>query len=363
MRVFVSSLITGMEPFRAAAREAISTLRHEPIMAEDFGARPDSPQVACLNGLRESDIVVLIVGEHYGAIQPSGRSATHEEYDEARGHKTILAFVQEGVDREPREEEFAREVQAWTSGLFRSGFRTVDELRQTITRALYDHALARATGPVDQEEMTQRAVALLPAEQRNYASSGASLNLSVAGGPRQSILRPVEIERATLAEALMQQGMFGTNRLFETAQGVQHTIQNASLVLTQERGAQVLLTEEGLVVISMPVRRTGQMGMELVEEAVQAQFAAALAYTSWTLDHIDPTQRLTHVAIAASITGGDYMAWRTQAESDASPNRMSLGMGNNAHTPVHISKARPALRLNAAHIVEDLLVPLRRQRR
>ena len=47
-------------------------------MAEDFGARPDSPQVACLTGLRQSDIVVLIVGEHYGAVQPSGQSATHE---------------------------------------------------------------------------------------------------------------------------------------------------------------------------------------------------------------------------------------------------------------------------------------------
>ena len=57
------------------------------------------------------------------------------------------------------------------------------------------------------------------------------------------------------------------------------------------------------------------------------------------------------------------MAWRTQRESDASPNSISLGMGNNAHTPVHTSQARPALRLNDEHIVEDLLVPLRRQRR
>ncbi len=308
-------------------------------------------------------MVVLIIGEHYGAIQPSGRSATHEEYDEARGTKTILAFVQEGVEREPREEEFAREVQAWASGLFRSGFRTVYELRQAITRALYDHALANATGPVDQEEMTQRAVALLPAERRNYASSGAMLNLSIAGGPRQSILRPVEIERPALAEALMQQGMFGSNRLFETTRGVQPTMQDASLMLTQEGGAQVLLTEEGSVVISLPARRTGQMGMELVEEAVQTQFAAALAFASWTFDHVDPTQRLTHVAIAASISGGDYMAWRTQRESEASPNRISLGTGNNAHTPVYVCQARPALRLNSAHIVEDLLVPLRRQRR
>jgi hypothetical protein len=74
MKVFLSSLIIGMEAFRAAAREALTTLRHEPIMAEEFGAQPNSPQVACLTGLRQSDVVVLILGEHYGAVQPSGLS-------------------------------------------------------------------------------------------------------------------------------------------------------------------------------------------------------------------------------------------------------------------------------------------------
>jgi hypothetical protein len=76
-----------MGPIRAAAREVVSTLRGEPIMAEDFGAQPHSPQVACLTGLRQSDLVVLILGEQYGAIQPSGFSATHEEYREARARK------------------------------------------------------------------------------------------------------------------------------------------------------------------------------------------------------------------------------------------------------------------------------------
>ena len=79
MKVFVSSLISGLESLRAVARDAITTLRHEAIMAEDFGARPNSPQVACLTGLRNADVVVLILGERYGAIQASGLSATHEE--------------------------------------------------------------------------------------------------------------------------------------------------------------------------------------------------------------------------------------------------------------------------------------------
>ena len=45
MKVFVSSLISGMEPLRHAARAGITTLRHQALMAEDFGAQPYSPQI------------------------------------------------------------------------------------------------------------------------------------------------------------------------------------------------------------------------------------------------------------------------------------------------------------------------------
>lgn len=91
MKVFISSLIAGFEPFREAVRSAVTTLRHEPVMAEDFGARPSSPQVACLSGLREADAVVLVLGDRYGAVQASGLSATHEEYREAQGRKPVIA--------------------------------------------------------------------------------------------------------------------------------------------------------------------------------------------------------------------------------------------------------------------------------
>jgi hypothetical protein len=102
MKVFISSLIGGFEPERQAARRAVETLRYQPIMAEDFGAQPTSPQVACLQGVRDSDLVVLILGERYGAIPPgSSLSATHQEYREARASKPVLAFVQQGVTPEP----------------------------------------------------------------------------------------------------------------------------------------------------------------------------------------------------------------------------------------------------------------------
>ena len=102
MKIFISSLIAGFSREREAAKLGVNTLRHEPIMAEDFGALPTSPQIACLQGLRESDMVVLVLGSSYGAVQPgSGLSATHEEYREARQTKPVLAFVQQGVTPDP----------------------------------------------------------------------------------------------------------------------------------------------------------------------------------------------------------------------------------------------------------------------
>ena len=48
MKIFISSLISGFGPFRAAAHRAVEMLRHTPVMADDFRAMPNSPQVACL---------------------------------------------------------------------------------------------------------------------------------------------------------------------------------------------------------------------------------------------------------------------------------------------------------------------------
>ena len=66
MEVFVSSLISGMEEDRAAVRRAIERLGHRAVMAEDFGARPDSPQVAG----SQSRVVTMTVPSDVG----TGRS-------------------------------------------------------------------------------------------------------------------------------------------------------------------------------------------------------------------------------------------------------------------------------------------------
>lgn len=109
MKIFLSSVISGMEEYRAAARQAAETLGHAVTAAEDFGASPLSPQQVCLAGVRDADLMVLLLGERYGAPQGSGLSPTHEEYRAARSVK-VLAFVRTGVSPEPIQRAFVDDV-------------------------------------------------------------------------------------------------------------------------------------------------------------------------------------------------------------------------------------------------------------
>src|SRR5690606_18137845 len=130
-----------------------------------FPASPGTPQQACLAAVRESDVVLLLIGKRYGYVQPSGLSATHEEYQEARERKPVLVFVEHTSEREDRQQAFLQEVEAWSTGHFRASFTTPDELKAVVFRALHEYELATAAGPVDEKEMVHRAVAMLPDDQ------------------------------------------------------------------------------------------------------------------------------------------------------------------------------------------------------
>ena len=116
MRVFVSSVIRGMERHRAAVSDAIESLGYAVIRSEEFGASTDTPRRACLQAARTADLTIVLLGVKYGQPQSSGLSATHEEFREARDHGTVAVLVQSDTDPEPRQREFLREAQDWATG-------------------------------------------------------------------------------------------------------------------------------------------------------------------------------------------------------------------------------------------------------
>jgi hypothetical protein len=368
MKIFISSLITGMEQIRSAARNAITILGHEPVAAEDFGALPHTPQVACLDGVRRSAAVVLILGARYGAKQVSGLSATHEEYREARERCPVLAFVQNDIEPEPDQAAFIREVQGWKSGLLRVGFTDPADLQAKVTQALHRMELATATAPFDAGEVLARAIGSFPPDRGRNHYGGALLSVAVAGGPSQAVLRPSRMEDPTLAEDLEREALFGPARVFARGEGTSVSVIEGKLVLEQDgRGSRALILDaQGGILIHQPVEneRDGSHGMSVIlVETVQERLAASLRYSAWLLDLLDPTQRLSHVALATRIIGG--FAMRTRSEHASNPNSIQMsGFGRDERPAVHLTPPhvpRPALIHQADQIVEDLTTLLRRQ--
>lgn len=366
MRVFVSSVITGYESLRESAAAAISSLGHEVIRAEDFGARADTPQQACLAGVRDADAVVLIIGGRYGAAQVSGLSATHEEYREARESKPLLAFVESGVAREPAQLEFLTEVQGWADGQLTEDFSSAGELRNAVTKQLHRFELSQQVGAADPAEMHARAVELIPAD--HGGSYKDALVVAFAGGPRQSIVRPSTLESDALYETLLHEALFGRHRIFDAKHGTHRDLQDHALVL-QQPDASIYLNEEASVRIVISARdpdAADPSGVPvIIHEEVEERLALALGFGDAVLGHIDSTNRLARVAIVAAVQGGEFMGWRSRAEHAQSPNTVVVSM-NATSEPVGLSppdRPRGALRGSALELATDFAVCLRRNYR
>lgn len=368
MKIFISSVITGMEDYRAAAREAVESLDDEPVMAEEFHAKSQSPQIACLDELRQSGMVLLLLGADYGIKQRGGLSATHEEYRDAKGKRPVIAFVRSGITPDHDQENFIKEVQGWEAGLFRGSFSTPQDLRKQITRAIHTWKISNVSGSLDTKALSAAAMAAVQTEQKERRNSGAALIVAVVAGPTQAVLRPSEIESPTLSKYLMKEAMFGEFPIFSHAEGIECDLEGNHLVIRQERGSRMVqLNAEGNLLFRLDLEKDSG-SFAIIKEVLEQQIGNVFRYASAVLDRIDPTQKLTHVALASSLAGDNFAVIRTQAEHNASPNsyQMAGGWGQNEHTPIQLQPAyrsRAALNHEAATLAEDLVTLLRRKRK
>ena len=362
MKAFVSSVISGFESYRDAAAGAIRSLGYEVVRAEDLGAATISPQQVCLAGVRKSDVVVLLLGARYGEKQPSGLSATHEEYREARGFRPVLAFVQDNVPREAEQIGFLEEVREWETGNLTVSFSTKDELRDAVTRELHRWAVTAAQ-PINEREL------LALAEQQIDATGTAHreprLILSLALGPRQEILRPSELEDAAFARELQKEALFGTNAPFAVEPATQTIVRGDWLVLSQE-GVSIEISSAGDLVVHQAAIEASRDSLELpalIEEDVRQSLVVGLNFATTILGSIDSVHRLSHVAIIAALTGVSYQAWRTRAEHAASPNAITMGWSQDPAI-VHLNpgvRKRAEIGQRTEELADDLTVLLRHE--
>ena len=135
-KVFISSVIKGMDNFRAEAKETIKLMNLVPVMSEDFPASTNSSKDACLQAVRECNLFVLILGKNYGEKTEDGISVTHAEYSEAKKqNKPILVFIEQG-EKELLQKEFIKQVENYSDGNFRKKFSSTNELKNEIIKAI-----------------------------------------------------------------------------------------------------------------------------------------------------------------------------------------------------------------------------------
>jgi len=364
MKVFISSLIRGLEPLRDAAEEMVDTLGHEVIRAEDFEASPDSPQSACMAGVRESDVMVLILGSKYGYPQASGLSATHEEYREAREARPVLAFLEDGMDPEPEQLALIHEVQGWEKGHYTSSFDGAKDLRAKVLRGLHDFALANASAPLDEGGVASQSLDLVP---HSPSGSGALLVVSVAGGPARQVLRPAELEDAELHRFLSSEALTGANSVLNLTVGTRTSMDADTVILRQDDGAFVSLSETGGIVVAQQALEdnASQMGIEsLIEETVTERISRALLCIGGILDRVDQPRRLSHVSVTAALLRVAYLEWRTKEEQAQNPHTATIGTSSKDRILVQLSppvRRRAALAHDTHKLTEDLAVRLRRE--
>lgn len=364
MNIFISSVIRGLESERDAAAEAVAGLGHTPKRAEDFAASPESPQIVCRRGVRESDVVVLLLGERYGEVQASGKSATHEEFEEAQLlMRPTLAFLQTGVTREPDQERFAAEVRDWVGGEFHGRFASPTELDRAITRSLHELEVSMAGGPVDPAETYARARAAIRGP-RNPSYRPAQIAVAVAGGPHMAVLRPGDLERADLAAWVQQEAMFGAAPVLDRSQATATDSRDGRLALTQQ-GREVAIDADGTVLVVQPAYEASDRSalQAVVEEHVEERIDAAVTFAGRVLEHIDPLRRVSDHVVVAALVGTGYGAWRSRAEQQASPNSMSMNIQGRTDVVARLPQPgviRPALLSRHAEFAADLTVLLRR---
>jgi hypothetical protein len=186
---------------------------------------------------------------------------------EATREKQPFAFIQSGITPEPRQAELIAEAQDWAGGHYTSNFRDAGELRTKVVQALNRWQLENAAGRVNSDEMRERALVGLPEERRGSSSYRPSIAVSVVGHPRQSIIRPSELEDPALHRQIKQQALFGDPNIFNDGEANEIVLEGHALALKQ--GARSLtINEDGSVRLVLPLPPVEGMLSPIIEEDV-----------------------------------------------------------------------------------------------
>jgi hypothetical protein len=267
----ISSVRRGLAAERDAVAPVLSIMGYEPVRFEDATAQPVPPRAVCVELVTNSDIYLLLLGEHYGEPMPdTGLAPTTEEWAVARNlGKPIVVFRRRGGTPEPRQAEFIGEVEAYQHGAFRGSFNGIPDLLEKLKAAL-DAARARLQPLVPQPITVELAIPWRDERGTHVAMNSPVLETHVVPAGPVSRLRAVELEplAGRLARTARERGLIGEAEPLEAdvaegsvsvAVGRQGTNEDRGLRVTVDRAVSVwhqLPAESGAVMYDEEWLRT-----------------------------------------------------------------------------------------------------------
>ena len=321
--VFLSSVRRGLEEERDNLPALVQAIGHECKRFEDYTAQPVPSRQACLRGVDEADVYLLLLGSRYGEpVFDSGLAPTEEEFTRARQRGIpMLVFVKQGIEVEPRQQEFIDRVEEYTGGRFRAGFTTAVDLQPKVAGALAELAAQQAPlvyTPLPAIDLTVPWVYDPAARAEAFTSHAAILECHALplAAPR---LPAASLD--TLADRLAEVGRL--HRLFRTEQALQATSDPESVVVT---GANRRQPRAGLVMRrSRAVSVWAELERDMLGHIVEAgDLAERIAGMLRVAAEVLPAD--SDVALAAGLGPTDQIV-EGRVSDLGRRNQASLGSG------------------------------------
>jgi len=141
IKVMISSTVEDLKAERDAIRGSFSEISFVKLLGADpfnATATPGSSGTVTIDMARECDLYILILGNKYGFILPSGKSATEIEYDNAfKDDPTkILVFKKNTADPvEQLQQIFIDKVCNYYHGYWRTQFNYSHKLKDFVGKS------------------------------------------------------------------------------------------------------------------------------------------------------------------------------------------------------------------------------------
>lgn len=365
-RIFVSSVIEGLEAVRTCARKAIKSAGGEPVLFEDFHSQNASSRNACLDGVGSCDALIIIIGSRGGYMTPSGKVVVEEEYDEAKRLKLPILFYLQEIEQDKEASVLSKKLSGYIDGRLRAKFNSVDQLK-----SLLDISLPSLIENLGMQPTNKRDIQKLLLDPTSNDRRCTLLRTVIASERCEEFEDLVDDSKLKELNILALQC-----DLFAIEPTTNYHVGANSLTLTQSGGRggfamldSIALYENGVIVVESLVEKRDVSNSPMADmlsymfidaDQMEERLGAALRFVFTVFEKYDPYSRYGRFLYNASLH--NYDGKIVERSPQPRPNGVSLPMYNITGGIVPYDEPKVASRADlsspkelAAHAINRLV--------